>query len=788
MTTKTSPRWLNRDTKTNDGNSRSLFTHYRHGVFAAFSLALCAFVVLSTEFHGSIKAAELKSAFQNPSPKSGTVTLWWLNGTLTEEEIRKQMLAMRDQCGFSGVAPLTQKQRRPSTSPPYLSDEYFEMYGHILETAKDLGMSVVFYDDCDFPSGTAGGQMRERYPDDLVKVLRRTEKTIEGPATAKLPIKIGKVMSVVATNLDSKQSRGITKEVTVNQQGNELSWEAPAGNWRLQAFVCSDGGRHFVDYLNPESVEKFIGLTYDKFADRYPEHFGTTVKMTFFDDISLSDVHNDQTWANDFNEKFVDTYGESPELLYPALWEDIGPDTQSARARLFSVRNTMFANGYPKVVQQWCDKRNMHASGHPNAAYRPNPLETAGDSMLFYKHQDFILTDYIHFLHHGVDGFKVPASAAYNFDKSTLVLEIYGNFHPKRQRGLPNDGEMLYRAGMEAYARGINYLLPHGTWWDPERVAIPPEISWRNPDMAAELPTYNRWAARCETLLRGGRHVADIGVLYPIHDLAARYNFSDYQNSRNGRIVPEGSDYYDLLGVLTKQVRQDYTLLHPEVIDEKCTVEGRQFVLNNKVNWERYQVIILPSCQTISLANLKKIRHFYDNGGAVIATTCLPEKSVLPGQDEEVQRIIEEMFAEEGRGVFIPEMNADSMKEALSQFNISWDIAIDQVKEMPKASKPGPKVPDQDDLDFAFNYIHKVKDGVDCYFFSNPTARAVTAQLTISSTKSPALWNPHTGTIEAVKYERKDSSVILNLQLPPIQSRFLIFAADKKDEDSRESE
>ena len=58
-------------------------------------------------------------------------------------------------------------------------------------------------------------------------------------------------------------------------------------------------------------------------------------------------------------------------------------------------------------------------------------------------------------------------------------------------------------------------------------MAIVPEISWRNPEIGPELPRFNRWAARCETLLRGGRHVADIGVLYPIADLSARYCVSE---------------------------------------------------------------------------------------------------------------------------------------------------------------------------------------------------------------------------------------------------------------------
>jgi hypothetical protein len=727
------------------------------------------------EGNSEISFIELEKGFLNPPAKTGTVTLWWLNGKLTKNEIHEQMLAMRDKSGFSGVAPLTLHKMKPATDPEYLSEEYFMMYGHILETAKELGMTVVFYDDCDFPSGTAGNRMKELFPEDLAKYLHRNDTTFKGPSTAIVSVPKGKLMSVVATNLDTKQSSVITKSVQVDNNSTTLRWEVPEGKWRVQSFVCAtDPGRRFVDYLNPKSMERFIDLTYNQFANRYPEHFGTTVKMTFFDDIGYSVVENYQMWTESYNEKFIEIYGYSPELLYPALWEDIGAETASARARLFSFRDQLFANGYPKAIQDWCDTKNMIGSGHPNGAYRPNPIQCPGDAILFYKHLDYPLTDYIHYYHHGVNGFKIPVSAAYNYDKPVVVLEIYGNFQQKTQK-LPNDGEMLYRAGMEAYARGINYLLPHGTWWDETNVAMPPEISWRNPEMADALPAYNKWAGRCETLLRAGRHVADIGVLYPINDLQARYNFSDYKHSQNGRIVPEGSDYYDLITLLTRQIRKDYTLIHPEVLDEKCTVESNELLLNNEVNWERYKVFVLPSCKTISLSNLKNIKLFHDNGGVVIATSCLPEKSVEPGHNLEIQGIVRQMFSEEGKGIFIPNLSADSFKQSLGNLDISWDIEIDNVHEIVNKSQLGQKDLETESIDFAFNYIHKVKACTDLYFFSNSTAKSVTADVSIASDKTPKLWNPHNGHIKAVEYNRNDKTVVMKLKLEPIQSRFIVF-------------
>ena len=229
---------------------------------------------------------------------------------------------------------------------------------------------------------------------------------------------------------------------------------------------------------------------------------------------------------------------------------------------------------------------------------------------------------------------------------------------------------MLYRAGMEVYARGINFLLPHGTWWDPAKMRIVPEISWRNPEIGPELPRYNRWAARCETLLRAGRHVADIGVLYPIDDLAARYHVGLLPFTHGKDPIP-GSDYYELSRLLTGEIRRDFTFLHPEIVDGRCRVEGREFVLDNPNNWERYRVLILPACRTIRVGNLKKARDFLAAGGRVIATTCLPEQSAEFGRDEEVRRMAQEMFGPGGKGVFVPDAERDDAPAGARRCSVS---------------------------------------------------------------------------------------------------------------------
>jgi len=719
----------------------------------------------------------LRSRFVNPPKGSGTTTLWWLNGKLSKEQIRQQMLNLRDKDGFGGVAPLPMHSRKPATEPAYLSEAYFEMYGYILETAKELGMTVVFYDDNDFPSGRAGTLMAERYPEDLVKYLARGTTTVDGPDDALIRVPKGTIMSVVAKDLETGERRVVTPEAHRAEDGSSLTWKAPAGRWEVQAFVCATGPRKFlVDYLDPEAVKKFLGLTFDRFYERFPSHFGTTIRMTFFDDLSVYQAPDDLLWTPSFNEKFRERFGRSPEALYPALWEDIGPDTGAARASLYGMRNELFAAGYPRVVDEWCAKRGIKCAGHPAGAYGPNPLQLAGDGILFYKYQSVPLTDYIHYYGHGVDGFKVPASAAYNFDRDTMVCEIYGNFHQK----LPNDSQMLYRAGMEVYARGINYLLPHGTWWDPSKMRIPPEISWRNPAIGPGLPDYNRWAARCETLLRAGRHVADIAVLYPIDDLEARTAVGP-QSGKHGKTSIPGTDYYDISRLLTGEVKRDFTFLHPETVNERCVVDGAEFVLNNANNWERYRVVILPACQTIRVGNLTKLRDFLRNGGRVIATTCLPERAAECGRDAEVQEMSHEMFGPGGKGMFVPVPDETTLGEALDGLAIAWDVRMDNATDIPRTGVKGTAYTAGGEYgggNREFAYIHRAVSGAEVYYFSNSSDMEVMADVSVRGGMKMELWDPHTGSIGALDgtlaKENGESVTRFKLKLPAIRSVFVV--------------
>jgi hypothetical protein len=693
----------------------------------------------------------LADQFRSPPSQLRSQPLWHLNGALEKGEVIRQLQAARNDSGFAGVALLPVRETRP----PYLSDGYFARYGEILDACRDLGLNVIFYDDVGFPSGSAGKLMRERFPEHLQCRLDLAESEVIGPAEWARPRPPGTLMAVVAMNTETLERIEI---VTPEAPAAGLTWQVPEGAWKIMLFTCVRGKGNKVDYLSPEAVDAFFSLTYNELYRRFSDHFGSTITMTFFDDVGLRKEAR-RNWTPGFNAAFEKKHGTSPATLYPALWHDIGPDTAAARVALFSQRAEMLSDAFPRKVQEWAAAHGVKSSGHAMGQYHPQPTFMAGDAIKFYEHSDIPMIDSIHYYGHGRPGFKLTSSASFTYDKPLTSVEIYGNYRGKF------DKAMLYRSGMELFARGTNVFLPHGMWYQPEKMRIQPLTSHSNPDVAPHLATYNDWVARCSLLLRGGRHVADIGVLYPIAAMQAHARLNAVVDQRGekgnvhpGLFIPPECDLNELSDSLTGGARRDFTFLHPEILDGRCEVDGPALRLRNQVNHESYRVIVIPGCQVIHWSNLQKIKAFYEAGGHVVATTALPRQSAEYGHDADVRACLQALFgaastpasgagkatvnqnAAGGTAHFLPafKQDRDSLTQALKQVLPHPDVAI---------SGMGPTIDGDQGM---VSYLHKVKDGRHVYFVANSTDQPVNGTIRLRGELNLELWEPHSGDMRAI--------------------------------------
>jgi hypothetical protein len=326
----------------------------------------------------------------------------------------------------------------------------------------------------------------------------------------------------------------------------------------------------------------------------------------------------------------------------------------------------------------------------------------------------------------------------------------------------------------------------------------------------------NDYVGRLSYMLQGGRHVADVAVLYPVAALHADYhnaggvqfplsagetapNVSETAYAREGGVAP-GADYQNIGEDLFRASRVDYTYLHPEVLVENCTVDHGRLILNNKENREEYKVLVLPAEDTISAAAVRKIKEFYDQGGSVIATDQLPTHSSEFGKDHEVQQAIADIF-----GVASGEPLKADLKRALDRqnFYVFWyyvkkNSAGGQAFYLPnthqwlmdtilKMALPLRDVEFQEPLgelragpeyEGALTYIHKVKEDRDIYFFANSSPKDIDTEVVLRGRKTLTIWNPHTGTQESAESTPGDANgqpiTTVHLKLASVSSLFFV--------------
>ncbi len=725
--------------------------------------------------------SKMEKQFADPPAEYKPMPFWRIGGGLPAGQVREEMEAAK-RGNFGGVTAYAQSDRPVDTSKgetEYLSEGYFDRFRVILETARELGLKVIIYDDDNYPSGMAGGKMEELYPEHTKKRLDKIETEFEGPGFIKTPVPQGVMMSAVAMNEKTLERVNLGEYIN----NGELEWHAPEGQWKVMFFnLLTDGHHHrtlLVDFMDTTALRLWMGLTYDEYYKRFSEYYGNVIQQTFFDDVGF--FRHERAWTGRFNDIFKELNGFDPRPYYPALWYNIGPDTEAIRHAFFLTRAELLAEGFPKMVGEWTEKHGIESSGHPPGNYDPQPVDMHGDIFRFFRHTQIPTADILFYYGYGQHGFRLISSAADYYDRPKVAAEIYCALRPM-------DRKMLYRPMMDGLVHGINFFIPCRMCQECSEQVFT-QLS-DGDDLLLTIQNHNQFAGRACMMLQGGRRVAEIGLIYPFESLAGWFHFDapikyTELKGRHGKYIAPHTDYLDISGLLTTQVRRDFTFVHPEFFTgEKYEIRHGRVKLKNKENFQEYYTMILPGCNVVSYKVLERLKDFYDGGGKVISTTKLPYKSSELGQDQKVIDLVKELFGVDpktanhrgesitnsnengGQSIFIPHPDQDNMASFLDQYVPSADVRFNPAPELKSGIGH-------------FTYVHKIKDGVDIYYFANSSDDKIETEVLLRGNLKVETWDPHHGTIEKLvdatftkEYDSKYTKVKLTLE--PVTSLFLV--------------
>ena len=676
-------------------------------------------------------------------------------------------------------------------------DAVREMYRILLHEAAAKGLTVAFFLDSAFE------RLVIRMLDDLgetslhAKLLECKEYICRAGEKLSRRLHNGDLLSLVAYS----EMWGEVIDLRPFIEDGKLCWEVPQGNWVVREYLAvEETDCRRANFLSYEASRTYMGMAFNLFAAVLSPYIGTTLTTLAYAEIGFHGT-NRRDWDPSFNELFLRRFGFDPAPLYPALFGYAGKDTTHYKAMLMTVRASMIQHGIMEALYNFASELGLSTFGNLTEPKLTACSFTAGDAMLCNRYSPCALFDKSYL--YGTNSVKIAAGAAYNFDIERVNGELF--------RGYPqHDRTSLVKDAMNAFARGVNNAALH----------LPSELK--------EDSSFGDFAARVQLMLRGGRHVADIAMLYPIYDLHSRVTL--YNSEVEGYEYPEtptDADYMTLINAITFYAGHDLTVLHPKTMRAQCRTEDGVLYLDNKNNREQFRIFVLPSTHIISLPNLRMLKKFYDDGGKIIATGHLPtmafEYDKDGKNDAEVQALTRAIFGAQatdknvmgrychnqnengGEALFLyfnattvdgTHMTKSSLvNRAINSFNLPLDVYIPSMGRFEGTGALNAIYPEFHTVGLTrsfpdggmFNHIHRRCDEGDIYYFSNATDTDYDHHLLLRGANDVDEWDPHTGCIHA-RPERfvsylGETYTYLRLQLPAHTSTFFVAVPVSPDRD-----
>ncbi len=606
---------------------------------------------------------ELKEILKNPHDEFSVAPFWLLNGDLNEKELLRQLKEIY----LKGIREFFIHPRF-GLEIPYLSEEWHMNVNIILKKAKELNMKVWIYDEIDWPSGYAGGNVIESNNDFRAKNLSFFYKKTKGPKEIELSIPEGKLIGIFKakekndiidensveditnianlqkfTNFNTPKSPKNKAKFNLQKQSikeldqssnnsKKFTLSLPVGDWVVLFFIqryCNWRNLYqkepYIDVLNKKAVAKFIELTHKQYYKHHKKYFTNTLVGFYCDEpgmyTNLFGIdQNSIPWTDELPQFFKQKRGYDllPKLF--SIWMDTSDMSDKVRYDYYDVVSQIYKQNYFGQIHSWCKNHNVKFSGHLLLEENlVDTIKTQGNFFEAIKLMDIPGVDIVKDIDESKSLTpKLASSIAHFKRKERSSCETFGMF------GWDLTFEKMKYVTDWLCVRGINMIIPHALFYSTEgerKNDCPPSLFFQNP-IWKKFKEYADYTKRLCYLLSLGKHFANIALYYPI--------VSGWTNIRPDNIIKVNriDNLFKELGNLLFKNQWDYDILDDKLINE-AVISQKSYLCSES---ESYKILIIPYSLTIPLNTLEKIYKFCEKGGVVIFSKGEPEN--IANQDE----------------------------------------------------------------------------------------------------------------------------------------------------------
>ena len=508
------------------------------------------------------------------------------------------------------------------THEDFCHDGWWEDIELIFKECDRLGMKVWILDDKHFPSGHANGvyeDKKELHPWGI------TEEHMSVPG----PVKDGcvtanhwtgpedEIIGVVAVEqlpCSNKCNRLI--DLTDNLKNDMVYFDLPEGLWRITFLIKTRRGitprfLPICDKLSSEAIKYYIDEVYQPHYDRFKKYFGNTFLGFFSDEpgfknnslwswrpVEFGLEYEHHPWNDSLLKKLEARNGADARKMLAALWFDIDGISEKIRFDFMDIITDEYRNNFTNPLADWCrdhgvmyighiiEDNNLHASTGqgPGHYFRsldkqdmsgidvvlnqimPGLTECRNTGHVSYRHMNYNFFNY--YLA------KLGSSFAHIDAKKQgrAMCEIFGAY------GWAEGTKIMKYLMDHMLVRGINYFVPHAFSPKPNDPDCPPNFydTGRNPQYKYFGHSMNYLQRMCH-ILSGGTHISTCAILYDAENIWLAGNRVPLENI--------AKKLYDNL--------LDYDIIPEDYLN--------QFDDNNCINGEKYNVILVPYSDSMSV-------------------------------------------------------------------------------------------------------------------------------------------------------------------------------------------
>lgn len=553
--------------------------------------------------------AQLIEQFRRPDASHRTMPQWSWNGELSRERITEQLEQFARQ-GCGGVFP----HARPGLITGYLSDEWFEMWGHGLREAERLGLEFHIYDEFCCPGGHAGGHVVAQRPHLVQQVL---ELSFVTDPLARPEVQ---VLAWLRWDRAGGAVRPCPADAVESATNDEpvLALVMRSGRHRP-----AKGGFAMPDMLRRETAETFIETTHARYAERFAEHFGSTCRYVFCDEPQIFGSRDGWPLSAHLLRQFRRDHGyDLSERLGELCFGLEG--AAGARFDYWWTVNRLYNHNFMRTLHDWCAEHGLMLTGHIMENTWPSPranpdvmaalrwMQAPGNDLLGFQFSATTPAQNGLYLLNA----KQVSSVAAQLGRDKIVTESCG--------GAGYESAFDVFKPLEDYllALGVNVMDPHlthQTLSGARKYDWPHTLSDHSPWWRHYRPHADH-VARANAALDAGAERNRVLVLEPTTTAWLHYAPEPFRLGAHDPLDEIKRSQVELV-VSLYGAQVDLDLGDEFILEELGRAEDGRLTVGER----SYELVVVPEAmENWTTSTLRLLRAYLDDGGRVVSASEPP--------------------------------------------------------------------------------------------------------------------------------------------------------------------